>query len=430
MPAVSSFFPQNFFLFLRGDRLVLYQFSTAFWENREWKLRREYRIESGGSLGETLSVVREEFRPRVDNSWFFGLPLRYFTTVRFSLPLEAQENLDQAVEYALMRHVPYDMSLAYSHYSAGVDQKEIVVDATVIPKEPVRDYLEAVSAAGITLSGVFPSLALWAWQNGENGVYVSGGSQETELLVWKRGAVVFQAEDHGDDHASGRTFMQSLSPVLENMPGIPRATFFWEPDVALTDQVAWLGRDLVSAKEIKALRSVVSRKFEEFSYQINLVPVAVLKNRKKTFWIQIAAIFFLVVAVAAYPVARVAGKRQSLAAIEDKIAALKTQASELAGLRDENARITDYLQKLAKEAESHVAVAEILKEVTEILPQDAWLSTFLFSKRQIQIRGSAKSATVVIEALENSPLFKEARFDSPVTAQGENELFAIVAQLE
>jgi len=112
------------------------------------------------------------------------------------------------------------------------------------------------------------------------------------------------------------------------------------------------------------------------------------------------------------------------------MAALKNQASELTGLREENNRITDYLQKLSQEAQSHVVVAEMLKEVTEILPQDAWLNTFLFSKRQIEIRGAAKSATVVIEALENSPLFKEARFDSPVTAREGEELFTIVAQLE
>jgi general secretion pathway protein L len=191
-----------------------------------------------------------------------------------------------------------------------------------------------------------------------------------------------------------------------------------------------MGRNRETVRVLTDLDSFAGRKFESFPYQINLVPFAVLKNRKKTFWLQMIAACVLALMLAAYPVAKIAGKRRHLTRIDAKIASLRNEASKMSGLRGENAAITQYLQQLAQEVESHVDMAEILKEVTEILPQDAWLNTMLFSNGRLEIRGTAKSATVVIEALENSPLFKEARFDSPVTSRGDNELFTIVAALE
>lgn len=44
--------------------------------------------------------------------------------------------------------------------------------------------------------------------------------------------------------------------------------------------------------------------------------------------------------------------------------------------------------------------------------------------------GNAPSASATLEALENSPLFKDAAFDSQITKVGTSEHFKIVLRLE
>lgn len=71
-----------------------------------------------------------------------------------------------------------------------------------------------------------------------------------------------------------------------------------------------------------------------------------------------------------------------------------------------------------------------LRELTEILPNDAWLTTLTLDPKGIELTGQAAAASALIPLLENSPRFEQVEFASPVTRGRDREQFRIRAAWE
>jgi Tfp pilus assembly protein PilN len=73
----------------------------------------------------------------------------------------------------------------------------------------------------------------------------------------------------------------------------------------------------------------------------------------------------------------------------------------------------------------------VLRELTEILPNDAWLTTVSLDAKGVELTGAAAAASALIPVLENSPRFERVEFSSPVTRGRDNrEQFRIRASWE
>jgi general secretion pathway protein L len=73
----------------------------------------------------------------------------------------------------------------------------------------------------------------------------------------------------------------------------------------------------------------------------------------------------------------------------------------------------------------------VLRELTELLPNDAWLTTISLDPKGIELTGQASAASALIPLLENSPRLERAEFSSPVTRGRDNkEQFRIRAAWE
>ncbi|RPH87236.1 MAG: hypothetical protein EHM75_06025 [Desulfobacteraceae bacterium] len=55
----------------------------------------------------------------------------------------------------------------------------------------------------------------------------------------------------------------------------------------------------------------------------------------------------------------------------------------------------------------------LLRELTLLIPKDAWLTRVRVSENQVNIEGYAPSATLLVPKLEASPFFKKVEFASP-----------------
>jgi general secretion pathway protein L len=60
-------------------------------------------------------------------------------------------------------------------------------------------------------------------------------------------------------------------------------------------------------------------------------------------------------------------------------------------------------------------ILDILRDLSDIIPESAWLSSITVSDADVRIEGYADSASELITLLEGSPLFKEAAFLSTIT---------------
>lgn len=67
----------------------------------------------------------------------------------------------------------------------------------------------------------------------------------------------------------------------------------------------------------------------------------------------------------------------------------------------------------------------VLRELTELVPADAWLTTVSFDAKGAELTGQAGSASALIPVLENSPRFERVEFASPVTRGRDKEQFRI-----
>src|SRR5207248_8841665 len=72
----------------------------------------------------------------------------------------------------------------------------------------------------------------------------------------------------------------------------------------------------------------------------------------------------------------------------------------------------------------------VLRELTELLPNDAWLTLLSLDAKGIELTGQANTASALIPLLENSPRLERVEFASPVTRGRDREQFRIQAAWE
>jgi Tfp pilus assembly protein PilN len=72
----------------------------------------------------------------------------------------------------------------------------------------------------------------------------------------------------------------------------------------------------------------------------------------------------------------------------------------------------------------------VLRELTELMPTDAWLTLLSLDGKGVELTGQAAAASSLIPLLENSPRLERVEFASPVTRGRDREQFRILARWE
>ena len=80
---------------------------------------------------------------------------------------------------------------------------------------------------------------------------------------------------------------------------------------------------------------------------------------------------------------------------------------------------------MALDPKRTVADLKVLRELTDTLPGDAWLTTMSLDAKGVELTGQAGAASALIPVLENSPRFERVEFASPVTRGRDKEQFRI-----
>ncbi len=78
-------------------------------------------------------------------------------------------------------------------------------------------------------------------------------------------------------------------------------------------------------------------------------------------------------------------------------------------------RIVDETERLISIKNKSAPMTETINLLSKLLPQSTWLTHFKYSNERIQIQGQSPTASALISIIEASPLFRNARFVSPLT---------------
>ena len=159
---------------------------------------------------------------------------------------------------------------------------------------------------------------------------------------------------------------------------------------------------------------------------LNLLPVR-LRPRRLTRQ-QFAAIGALAAAVILGITALlIPGYRESrrLAQVNKNIVALDGQVRAVEHTLQELERKRRLLATIQSVESGTIRPLPVLRELTDLIPSDAWLTTLSLDPKGVELTGQAGAASALIPVLENSPRFERVEFASPVTRGRDKEQFRI-----
>lgn len=421
--------PETKLLLVEKERLLFLKLRRGLGGRDKVFERKEYPYAHPAELKVAVAALKNDFQPQLDDLLLLGLPLDIFTIVHFTLPLAAAENLEDAVGYELIRHVPHDLKGLYWRYRCLEEDGRLAVSVTLAPRSRVGEYLTIFTAAGFNLTAVFPALFFLAWMVHEPGLYIGGDAESREMALFDGRTVTFQACEGFSGETDNSSFLAHNLPLAENRGLSFNQAFLWSTAGAMQADLKELRPEL-KLNELAQLPENIHLEWSAFPYSIDLISPDVLRRRRLWLKLEVATALFLLAALIGLPLAVVAGKQRHLNNLEKKLVIVRQEADKLSGIRKQNQALIDHFERLSQQVREQAVTIDLLKELTELIPQDTWLRSLAIRARKIHLSGTSSSATAVVKALEDSPLFNEVHFDSPVVKKGSQETFKIVVDLE
>ncbi len=417
--------PANVLLFMLPGKVAACRYHALFpWGRVEYC---EQHVASTEIRSEDIDILRERLRVRPDDVWAVGLPLRHFTLVNLALPVAAGDDLDQAVRYALMRHVSFDAQRAFVGRMAVIQDKSIAVTALAAPRQEFEEVLTPLRELPVV--AVFPALFFFAVAHRQDGVYLASSASRAEMVCMHRGRPAFQLwTEHLDD--TDTLFFNQAKTLIENLAPTTDHAYLCTPSQDREKAANFLDLAGESVQEIAVKNLKLPRDLRGIPGVIRHGSNEPLRKNARLFRIQAAATIFLLFCMLSLPAAILFGKIARLKALEQSIAEIRQEGERQMALREQHEHSLVFLRDIASLLEGQPTVSDLLLETTIILPDSVWLSSLRYADRALRIQGVADSAAAVIEAMENSSLFREVRLDSPVTKSGDKDTFHISARVE
>jgi len=264
-----------------------------------------------------------------------------------------------------------------------------------------------------------------------------GEAQLQDILRRGQQACVHLPFDQVDDRPlhfifSGRDMDRGFS---EDLPEDLSGKFSVVSSVALHPDISQ-GESFADTAPLLFVPAALAIKgLKPVGLDINLIPPELRPRRRKSKRkLLVAAAAGLMVALVAVLVLRWDAARS---VEQEKTAAtlskLSREYKRVEARRENFARIEKLYQSAVMIESSDTGKLNILRELTEIIPEDAWLTELNYSagRREIKLSGYALSASELLPILEQSDLFENVRFTSPITTdrRSQKEQFRLEMQL-
>jgi len=121
---------------------------------------------------------------------------------------------------------------------------------------------------------------------------------------------------------------------------------------------------------------------------------------------------------------------RSLGRLNAEIARIDPEVRTVERVARELERKRQLLVTLEKIGTGALQPLPVLRELTEALPSDAWVTYLAFDAKGVELTGQAGAASTLIPLLENLPRLERVEFASPVTRGRDREQFRIRAAWE
>lgn len=160
----------------------------------------------------------------------------------------------------------------------------------------------------------------------------------------------------------------------------------------------------------------------EVPIRINLLPKETRKKPSRIgHYTLIGLVALLLLFGAAWGGGTLLRQQMRLGAMEEEIERLSSEVVTVSKTQERIREIEDNLQALKAIRGGNPLTLDVLRELTQTIPETAWLTDFKLTEKGIQLSGYAESASELIPLLEASPLFEDVVFLSASTRDPRRE---------
>jgi len=372
-------------------------------------------------------------------------------TREITFPLSVKENLRETMRYEVEKYVPFSVNDIYFDCQITVQDKKtntLCVLLVVAQKEDLDPYLALQTEVGVMGSVETASTILaygaglgsdLEWRNGSGFLLnIENGRLRCNLVKDSR-LLSSQLLPSTNTHNLSEPVLKEMCDSLLTNHSMPLTT---EPiycvdergsgvfDVQVEGDVRLeplpIPDTLPSANLLLAyfLALKGQRKPEN---QINLLPKNIRKKPS-------SAPTYIAVALTVLVLLLSIGlggnfffqKKMVYKRLTDEVTRLNREVDGLHRLEADITLLQNRISFLAETDMQTTVMLDIVSELSQLLPDEAWIQKFSFANNSVRIDGSAKSATVLIEQLEPSYLFQDVSFLTPVRKGADGkEIFTI-----
>lgn len=374
---------------------------------------------------------------------------------RVILPAAARENLAQVLEYEMEHLVPMPRDQVYYDYSVrdlGTDRLEVLLIS--IPREVVRLHLEALEDAFVRPRGiVLASTAIadyLAFCRGDAQTPVAlvvGAGEAVELALMAGGRMLASQLLPASRVAAPADLSRSLARQLSD--GFVTAedvqVFRWElsngsgpvtPDVGEADLLSLAAGRLQAPAEFfeardPALLPAVGAALDavrESTVPVNLLPAEGRASDEGLSLATVVLVALVGVLLLVWGGSAIVKDELLRRQVRDHVNSVEPEVRRVKALQDDIAELRKQVDILTPGHEKLFTV--LLKELSDLIPADAHLTTLNLRGNRLTLDGFARSASDLIAALEKSKHFRNVSFTSPTTRTGDKERFSLVAEIE
>lgn len=395
-----------------------------------------------------------------------GMPRRLVTMRSISMPAVGEEELRGILDYEVERHIPFHLEeVQYDFQVLERDAEKATVLLAAARKEEIGRYLALLQEAGITPTalgvstfasfnalfynqdrGAEPLRALIDLQDGEaelglakQGIfrysrYVTlGPSAPLDLLIPELSALFAHIEANGGQYAGRISVAGAGAGRGDLLRHLAERTGLEVEFLQPFQRIKARGVDPQVAHSLGASVGLALNGLAALSLDIDLLPKeSVPPRRDQSLVMALRLLTLIAVLGLTYLGTSAFRERRALTELTGTLNRVQAEAAKVELLKGEVGALAGQITTLEKIDREETRKLDVLKELISVLPKGVTLTLFLVDGREMRLGGSISgSASDLIAVLEQSPVFENVGFASPVASRGtESQEFQIKALLE
>lgn len=392
------------------------------------------------ALNSTLSFIKEHNIDTKDIS--LCIPKSMVATKLTTLPASAKDNISDVIRYELDRLTPFSIDEAFFDYKiVSEDDQNISLQISTVRKSILNPYIESFNSAGLNVRSVNFSInclgAIPIFQDkAEDFAVLNLKTSLCEIGIFQNAKLISANHTPIEEGYDENKTFETISQLIKRTPNISTSIANKKTLYIFLNNHTEKLTELIKNRITPYIKVIDERRQNILDLpqglQSNHTSIAafiqtlwhksdgfdLLKSGKKVatnkpFFCTLLLMLCLVLVIGAYFFAPVHLEKKKIVYLEGLIKQKRPEVTKAEALQKEKDILINQISQIEDFKHSKIMTIDIVKEMTSVLPKNAWLTRLRIADKKIEIEGYASSASEILAKLEASEYFEKVEFASP-----------------